>query len=69
MTGPHGLVGTDLDGCVADDGTVAPWAQEIVDALASYTEISPSGHWPDGPTGRGDLIAVDRRRGQRDAAR
>lgn len=42
MTGPHGLVGVDLDACVAA-GAVAPWAQEIVDALASYTEVSPSG--------------------------
>lgn len=43
MTGPHGLVGTDLDGCVNADGTIEPWAREIVDALASYTEVSPSG--------------------------
>jgi hypothetical protein len=25
------------------DGEIAPWAQEIVDAIASYNEISPSG--------------------------
>lgn len=42
MTNPHGVVGIDLDKCVAG-GKVAPWAQEIVDALNSYTEISPSG--------------------------
>lgn len=42
MTGPHGVVGTDLDNCVVD-GRVAPWAAEVVVALASYTEISPSG--------------------------
>jgi hypothetical protein len=42
MTGPHGVVGTDLDNCVAD-GVVAPWALEVVQQLASYTEISPSG--------------------------
>jgi hypothetical protein len=42
MTGPHGLVGTDLDGCV-DGNTIAPWALEIVQDLASYTELSPSG--------------------------
>jgi hypothetical protein len=42
MTDPHGVVGTDLDDCVAD-GVVAPWAQEIVAALDSYTELSPSG--------------------------
>jgi putative DNA primase/helicase len=33
----------DLDGCVDASGTVAPWALEIVEALASYTEISLSG--------------------------
>lgn len=42
MTGPHGVVGTDLDHCVTD-GVVAPWAAEVVAALASYTEVSPSG--------------------------
>lgn len=42
MTRPHGLVGLDLDGCIVD-GVAEPWAREIVDALASYTEISPSG--------------------------
>lgn len=43
MTGPHGLVGVDLDGCVGPRGGVDPWAAEIVDTLASYTEVSPSG--------------------------
>jgi hypothetical protein len=42
MTGPHGLVGTDLDHCV-EGNTIAPWALEIVQELASYTELSPSG--------------------------
>ena len=42
MTGPHGIVGVDLDHCVSND-TIAPWAQEVVDQLASYTELSPSG--------------------------
>jgi hypothetical protein len=42
MTRLHGLVGIDLDSCVAD-GVVAPWAMEIVAALGSYAEISPSG--------------------------
>src|SRR5207248_676162 len=36
------FTGTDLDGCVAKDGTIAPWAQEIITSLASYTEYSPS---------------------------
>lgn len=43
MTGPHGKIGTDLDNCVAG-GVIAPWAREVVDQLASYTEISPSGN-------------------------
>jgi len=37
------LVGVDLDGCLDDAGTVAPWAQDIIAALDSYTERSPSG--------------------------
>lgn len=32
----------DLDGCV-HDGKLDEWAQEIVDELDSYTELSPSG--------------------------
>lgn len=43
MTGPHGVIGTDLDNCV-DQGVVAPWAAEVVEQLASYTEVSPSGN-------------------------
>jgi hypothetical protein len=43
MTGPHGVIGTDLDNCV-ERGVVAPWAAEVVEQLASYTEISPSGN-------------------------
>lgn len=48
--------GIDLDDCRHDDGTLAPWAQEIVDRFPSYCEISPSetgvkiflqGHKPD----------------------
>lgn len=35
-------MGIDLDGCVRD-GEIEPWAQEIVDAIGSYTEVSPSG--------------------------
>lgn len=37
-----GLVGIDLDGAVSD-GVIADWAQEIVDLVGSYTEVSPSG--------------------------
>ena len=36
------LGGADLDHCV-EDGKVAPWAQEIIARIHSYTEISPSG--------------------------
>lgn len=36
-------VGVDLDDCRSDN-ELAPWAQVIVDALHSYTEISPSGN-------------------------
>ena len=38
------LAGLDLDGCRdAATGTVAPWAQTIIDRLGSYAEASPSG--------------------------
>lgn len=33
----------DLDHCIDAHGTVEPWAMEIVEALNSYTEVSPSG--------------------------
>ena len=45
MTTPHGVIAVDLDNCVKD-GAVAPWAQEVVDRLCSYTELSPSGNGP-----------------------
>jgi putative DNA primase/helicase len=36
--------GIDLDKCRdSETGVVAPWARKIVDALDSYTEVSPSG--------------------------
>lgn len=38
-----GLVGIDLDHAVDADGSVKPWAREIVDGIGSYTEVSPSG--------------------------
>ena len=37
------LVGVDLDHCIGDDLTIAPWALPIVRALDSYSEVSPSG--------------------------
>jgi len=40
----HHLVGFDLDGCRNPaTGEIAPWAQDVVDGLNSYTEVSPSG--------------------------
>src|SRR5262249_52560801 len=39
-----GIVGVDLDKCRdPNTGVVAPWAMDIVTALNSYTEVSPSG--------------------------
>jgi putative DNA primase/helicase len=38
-----GIVGFDLDGCHDPrTGDISPWAQSIVDALDSYTEVTPS---------------------------
>ena len=39
-----GLVGIDLDNCMGPDGKLKKWAQDIVDRLGSYTEVSPSGN-------------------------
>lgn len=58
------IVGVDLDKCRdATSGIIEPWAQDIIDELDSYTEISPSG------TGvhvllRGELPAGSRRKGR-----
>lgn len=38
-----GIGGVDLDTCLNDDGSAAPWAAEIVARLSTYTEVSPSG--------------------------
>ncbi|MBX3356685.1 MAG: hypothetical protein KF724_13400 [Phycisphaeraceae bacterium] len=35
--------GIDLDACIDESGVIVPAAREIIDALDSYTEISPSG--------------------------
>ncbi len=37
------LYGVDLDHVLDETGTLTPEAREIVDTLASYTEVSPSG--------------------------
>lgn len=37
------LAGVDLDTCRdPETGEIEPWAQEVIDRLSSYTEISPS---------------------------
>ncbi|HEX7380100.1 MAG TPA: hypothetical protein VF278_23465, partial [Pirellulales bacterium] len=39
-----GIVGVDLDSCRdPGNGSIAPWASEIVERFATYTEVSPSG--------------------------
>src|SRR5262245_24025883 len=35
--------GVDLDDCLADAGTVAPWAVPLLDLVPTYIEVSPSG--------------------------
>nr|BDD44594.1 hypothetical protein 1 [Flavobacteriaceae bacterium] len=55
--------GIDLDDCRdAETGDITPWAQEIIDTIASYSEVSPSG------TGvkifvRGEKAGTGRRKG------
>jgi putative DNA primase/helicase len=39
----EGLAGADLDNSLDEEGAIKPWAEEIVNELSSYTEISPSG--------------------------
>lgn len=39
-----GIVGMDLDHCRdPESGVIQPWAQRIIDRMASYSELSPSG--------------------------
>ena len=39
-----GWAGVDLDACRdLETGVIEPWAQSIIDAINSYTEVSPSG--------------------------
>lgn len=38
-----GLVGVDIDHCLDEAGNLAPDAQDAVNGLNSYTEVSPSG--------------------------
>lgn len=37
------LAGFDIDNCVDENGNICPEAQEIIDKIDSYTELSPSG--------------------------
>ena len=44
MLAGDGIVGIDLDGCRDPcTGTIAPWARDIITAIGSYAEVSPSG--------------------------
>src|SRR5688500_10513582 len=43
MTHGSGIVGIDLDDAFAEDDSIKPWAQELVDALPGYWERSVSG--------------------------
>lgn len=38
-----GIVGIDLDKCIAEDGTIDEWALKAVHRFNSFTELSPSG--------------------------
>jgi hypothetical protein len=37
-----GLIGVDMDACLVDS-QLEPWASEVIERLATYAEISPSG--------------------------
>lgn len=39
----NGLCGIDLDDVVGEDGIIEPFAQEIIEIMDTYTELSPSG--------------------------
>lgn len=66
------IVGVDLDDCRdPTTGELTSWAQDIVDALDSYTEVSPSGQGvhviiegelPPGRNRRGDVEMYDEAR-------
>lgn len=66
------IVGVDLDGCRDfTTGELASWAQDIVDRLDSYSEVSPSGQGvhvivegelPPGRNRRGDIEMYDEAR-------
>src|SRR6202035_4310171 len=43
FSGTDPFAGVDLDHCLDEQGQIEPWAQQVVDRLSTYTEISPSG--------------------------
>lgn len=62
------IVGVDLDHCIQADNKLEPWADEIVTALDSYTEVTPSrtglhiltrGHLPPGGRRNGGIEMYD----------
>jgi putative DNA primase/helicase len=72
FTSQDDLCGVDLDGCLdPETGEIETWAQEIIEELDSYTEISPSGrglhvivraNLPQGRNRKGRFEAYDRGR-------
>jgi putative DNA primase/helicase len=44
LTAADPFVGVDMDDCLTDTGQLTEWAAHVVRDLASYTEITPSGH-------------------------
>ena len=52
----RGYCGVDFDHVIDEDGNIAPWALEILEALDTYTEISPSGTGLHGLLFCGDLL-------------
>jgi AAA domain-containing protein/primase/DNA polymerase family protein len=72
FTPEDNLCGVDLDGCLnPESGEIESWAQEIIEELDSYTEISPSGRGihillrgslPAGRNRKGRFEAYDRGR-------
>ena len=43
LEGDTHLAGIDLDSCLSEEGALAPWAEAILSAAPTYTEVSPSG--------------------------
>lgn len=43
IVGADGLVGIDIDDCIDEHGVISPESMEIIEAVNSYTEMSPSG--------------------------